>query len=68
MGDEARITFGQTAEIAEIRVFGGLYTGSIRLVADDGTEYEYTEENGHMFRWKDIANGASATTAASPFR
>lgn len=63
VGDEARITFGQTAEIAEIRVFGGLYTGSIRLVADDGTEYEYTEENGHMFRWKDIANGASATTA-----
>lgn len=61
-GETYKIEFGQTAEIAEIRVFGGLYTGSILLRAEDGTEYTYTEENGDMFRWKDIADDVPATT------
>lgn len=63
LGDEVRITLSQTAEIAEVRVFGGLYTGRITLLADDGAEYEYDQENGDMFRWKDIADGTSTTTS-----
>lgn len=62
-GETVRIEFGQTAEIAEIRVFGGFYTGSISLTADDSMIYFYTEEDGNMFRWKEIANGVPCTTS-----
>lgn len=61
-GDQVTITLERQAEIAEIRVFGGLYTGTITLTADDGTEITYTEDNGDMFRWKNIGGGMTTSS------
>ncbi len=59
-GDTVEIQFGQTAEIDEIRVFGGLYEGDIVISAPDGTEISYAQENTDMFRWKNIGGGITA--------
>lgn len=58
-GDTVEITFGQTAEIDEIRVFGGIYEGTVVVSAPDGSEITYAQDNNHMFRWHNIGGGIS---------
>lgn len=59
-GDSVTITLERETPIRDIRVFGGLYTGDIQIVADDGTSIEYTEDNGDMFRWARIGGDMTA--------
>lgn len=53
-GDDVRIEFDEEHEISKIKVFGGLYTGSIYLAADNNLWVTYDQINDDMFRWKDI--------------
>lgn len=63
-GDTVTITLAEETHIKDIRVFGGLYTGTIEITAGDNEPITYTEENGDMFRWKSIGGDiiASALT------
>jgi len=61
-GDTVEIRLGQTAEIDEIRVFGGMYEGTVTVTAPDGTEITYRQDNNHMFRWHNIGGGISTDT------
>lgn len=60
-GDEVAITLDGAHEISSVRVYGGLYTGSITLTPEGGDAIEYTEDNGDMFRWKEIATDITAS-------
>ncbi len=60
-GDTAEIRFESSVTIEDIRVFGGLYTGTVELVADDGTVAAYTEANDYMFRWHSIGGQGTVT-------
>jgi dolichyl-phosphate-mannose--protein O-mannosyl transferase len=49
--------------VNEIRMFGGLSEGTMLLTADDGTEIEFEQINGDMFRWARMNGGFTATGA-----
>lgn len=58
-GDTVEITLEDDAEIDDIWVFGGLYTGSITISDKNGNSVSYDETNSDMFRWKSIGGGLS---------
>lgn len=62
-GDTVTLTLPAQTELSDIRVFGGLYDGTITVTADDGASLTYKEDNGDMFRWKSIG-GEGVVTAA----
>lgn len=53
-GDTVTIMLENETHIKDIRVYGGLYTGTIEITAGDNTPVTYTEDNGDMFRWASI--------------
>ncbi len=61
-GDSVTITIGSKTHIKDIRVYGGLYTGTIEIAAGDGKTLTYEEDNGDMFRWKSIGGDMTAST------
>ncbi|HWQ57708.1 MAG TPA: phospholipid carrier-dependent glycosyltransferase [Clostridia bacterium] len=60
-GDTVTLTLAGETHIKDIRVYGGLYTGTVELTGDDGTTLTYVEDNGDMFRWASV--GGNMTTA-----
>lgn len=66
-GDTVTVTLERETTLSDIRVFGGLYTGSVKLTLSDGTELDYTEENGDMFRWTSLG-GAGSTISSLTIR
>ncbi len=62
-GDMLEIVLPQETALSDIRVYGGLYDGTVTLTAADGTEITYKEENGDMFRWKSIGGEGIVTNA-----
>lgn len=65
-GDTVSITLAQETHIKDIRVFGGLYTGTVELTSNGDTLITYVEDNGDMFRWESI--GGDVTAAALTLR
>ncbi|OQB24762.1 MAG: putative dolichyl-phosphate-mannose--protein mannosyltransferase [Firmicutes bacterium ADurb.Bin182] len=57
---DIRIVFDEPAAVDEIRLFGGIAEGTLRMIADDGTEVTYEQVNTDMFRWISIDGGFSA--------
>ncbi|MEN6470508.1 MAG: phospholipid carrier-dependent glycosyltransferase [Clostridiaceae bacterium] len=53
-GDTVELVLPQQTTLSDVRVYGGLYEGTISVTASDGTELTYQEDNGDMFRWKSI--------------
>lgn len=53
-GDYVRIEFSQEHRISKMKVFGGLYTGSIYVASDNDLWVTYDQVNDDMFRWKDV--------------
>ncbi len=53
-GQGATLYFEEEVTLSDIRVFGGLYTGTASFTGADGASFSYTEENGDMFRWVKI--------------
>ena len=58
-GDSIAITLEEDADIADIWVYGGLYSGNITICDQSGNSVSYDEVNGDMFRWKSIGGGLS---------
>lgn len=54
--EDVVLAFDETVTVNEIRVFGGLYEGTLKLTADDGLEITYEQINGGMFRWKSVSS------------
>jgi Gpi18-like mannosyltransferase len=52
--DTVELSLPSETVLSDIRVYGGLYDGTISITASDGTTLTYQEENGDMFRWKSI--------------
>jgi predicted membrane-bound dolichyl-phosphate-mannose-protein mannosyltransferase len=52
--DTVELSLPSETALSDIRVYGGLYDGTISITASDGTTLTYQEENGDMFRWKSI--------------
>ncbi|HWR18935.1 MAG TPA: phospholipid carrier-dependent glycosyltransferase [Clostridia bacterium] len=52
--DTVELSLQSETALSDIRVFGGLYDGTVSIAASDGTTLTYQEDNGDMFRWKSI--------------
>ena len=52
VGDSCTLDFGQVVEVDEVWFNGNIAQGTLRLVADDGTEETYTMDQGNMFKWE----------------
>lgn len=64
-GQGAQIRFAQTVRLGEIRVFGGLYTGVLGVESVGGDALSYTQDNGDMFRWKELGGAGWETDAVT---
>lgn len=62
-GDVVSVELEDDAVLSDIWIFGGMYTGSITITADDGTTIDYKQDNGDMFRW--ISIGGSEVRSKS---
>lgn len=61
-GDTVSIALEGETHIKDIRVYGGLYTGTIELTTSAGDLVTYEEDNGDMFRWKSIGGDITASS------
>ncbi|MBQ3108467.1 MAG: phospholipid carrier-dependent glycosyltransferase, partial [Clostridia bacterium] len=57
VGEKVEIRFEETVYVDDIRVFGGLTTGSVGITAGDAYSAVYNEENGSMYRWETVGGG-----------
>ncbi len=55
VGDSCTLVFDEVVDIDEIWFNGNVAQGTLRFVADDGTEDEYTMDQGNMFKWQEVA-------------
>ena len=53
-GDSFTLVFDEVVDIDEVWFNGNIAQGTLRFVADDGTEDEYTMDQGDMFKWHEV--------------
>ena len=51
VGDSFTLDFGETVDVDEVWFNGNIAQGTLRFVCDDGSEDEYTQDQGDMFKW-----------------
>ena len=54
-GDSFTLDFGETVDMDAIWFNANIAQGTLRLIADDGTEDTYTLDQGDMFKWHEVA-------------
>ena len=60
-GETLVIRLEEAVTLSDIRVFGGLDTGTVEFTSTDGSSFTYTEDHGDMFRWKKIGGQGWST-------
>ena len=55
VGDSFVLDFRETVDIDEVWFNGNVSQGTLRFVADDGTEEVYTLDQGNMFKWHEAS-------------
>ena len=53
VGDSFTLVFEGEVEVDQVWFNGNIAQGTLRFIADDGTEAEYTQDQGDMFKWQD---------------
>ena len=53
VGDSLTLDFGKTVTVDTAWFNGNIAKGTLRFVADDGSEETYTQDQGDMFKWQE---------------